>query len=256
MNVNGAAIAAVAANAHTASASGLANDVSALILQQLRIPGTGLTLLAVLTDPAFTASGSTITLASFPSQFLAIQLFDKAAVLIRGLRLVASDLTWLLANAAVYGGLDLTQLPVTSGQAAVSLPPLLITFLVIKLARLWTAAAPSSPVQTLYDVITGVSNGTLTAGQAQSALATITGWPLPDIDAFASELGLAFPRNYAQPAAYDALRTLEAMAAAVGATGPQIVNWGTVPPDEPTAEGVAAGALGVLRPSSSRTTPG
>jgi hypothetical protein len=71
VNVNGAAIAAVAANAHTASASGLANDVSALILQQLRVPGTDLTLLAVLTDPAFTASGSTITLASFPSQFLA-----------------------------------------------------------------------------------------------------------------------------------------------------------------------------------------
>ena len=252
VNVNGAAIAAVtaisavAANAHTARASGLANDVSALILQQLRVPGTALTLLAVLTDPAFTASGSSITQTSFPSQFLAIQLFDKAAVLVRGLRLVASDLTWLLENAAVYGGLDFTQLPVTSGQAAVSLPPLLTTLLVIKLARLWTAAPPSSAVQTLYGVISGVSNET-TAEQAQGALATITGWPLPDIGAFASALGLAFPGNYTQPAVYDALRTLEAMAAAAGATGPQIVNWGTVPPDEPTAEGIAAGALGVLK---------
>ena len=246
VNVNGAAIAAVAANAHTASASGLANDVSALILQQLRVPGTALTLLAVLTDPTFVTSGSTITPTSFPSQFLAIQLFDKAAVLVRGLRLVASDLTWLLANAAVYGGLDFTQLPVTSGQAAVSLPPLLTTLLVIKLARLWTAAPPWSAVQTLYDVIGGVSDET-TAEQARGAMATITGWPLPDIDAFANALGLAFPGNYTQPTAYDALRTLEAMAAAAGATGPQIVNWGTVPPDEPTADGIAAGALGVLK---------
>ena len=247
--VAGATIAAVAANARTASTSGLANDVSALILQQLRVPGTGMTLLAVLTDPAFIASGSAITQASFPSQFLAIQLFDKAAVLVRGLRLVASDLTWLLANAAVYGGLDFTQLPVTSGRAAVSLPPLLTTLLVIKLARLWTAAPPSSPVQTLYDVISGVSNPTapLTEEQARRALATITGWPPPDVDAFAKALGLDFPGDYQQPTAYDALRTLEAMAATAGATGPQIVDWGAVPPDEPAAKGIAAGALGVLK---------
>ena len=247
MNVNSAAIAAVAANAHTAGAAGLANDVGAVILQQLRVPGTALTLLAILTDPDFTALGGTITPASFPSQFLAIQLFNKVAVLVRGLRLVASDLTWLLANAAGYGGLDFTQLPVTSGQAAVSLRPLLTTFLVIKLARLWTAATPSSPVQTLYDVITGVSNGTLTARQAQDALKAITGWPLPDIEAFADALGLVFPEGYTQPAAYDALRTLKAMAAAAGATGPQIVSWGTVAADEETAEGIAAGALGVLK---------
>ena len=37
------------------------------------------------------------------------------------------------------------------------------------------------------------------------------------------------------------------MAATAGATGPQIVDWGAVPPDEPTAEGIAAGALGVLK---------
>ena len=158
-DVNGSVIAAVAANAHTASASGLANDVSALILQQLQVPGTGLTLLAVLTDPAFTGSGSPLTPPNFPNQFLAIQLFDKVAVLVRGLRLVATDLTWLLANAAVYGGLDFTQLPVTPSQPVLSLSPLLTTLLVIKLARLWTAAPPSSPVQTLYDVIGGVRPG-------------------------------------------------------------------------------------------------
>ena len=168
--------------------------------------------------------------------------------MVRGLRLVASDLTWLLASAAAYGGLDLTRLPVTAAQPAISLPPLLTTFLVIKLARLWTAAAPSSAVQTLYDVIGGVSGGTLAdAAQAQGALAAITGWPLTDIAAFTTALGFTFPGNYTQPAAYDALRTLEAMAAAAGATGPQLVNWGADPPDEPTAESIAAGALGVVK---------
>ena len=76
-SVNGSVIAAVAANAHTATATALANDVSALIVQQLQVPGSGLTLLAVLTDPAFTGSVSPLTPANFPSQFLAIQLFEQ-----------------------------------------------------------------------------------------------------------------------------------------------------------------------------------
>ena len=223
------------------------------------MPGTGLTLLAVLTDPAFTGSANAITPANFPSQFLAIQLFDKVAVLVRGLRLVASDLTWLLANAAAYGGLDLTQLPVTAGQPGVPLPPLLTTFLVIKLARLWTAAPPSSPVQTLYDVIGGVSDGTAAAHRGASADVR---WPpslagrSPTSTPSRRRSALTFPGNYKQPTVYDALRTLEAMAATAGATGPQIVNWGAVPPDEPTAESIAAGALGVLKAQQPATTPG
>ena len=97
-------------------------------------------------------------------------------------------------------------------------------------------------------MIGGVHAGTLVdeAG-AQAALATITGWPLADIVAFAGALGLVFPGDYKLPAPYDALRTLEAMATATGATGAQIVAWGAVPADEPAAEAMAASALGVLK---------
>ncbi len=329
-DLNGAVIAAVAANAHSSANSPLANDVTALILQNLQVPGVGQSLLSVLMDPSLlaatgtitiggsptagdtlqavltdgiggaftvsytltsadngsvnqtasdfaqainaspavvgpqaflapcTVSGAVITLTplapgaagssitstntatpggaghvsvspgatetlgqpAFQNQFLAIQLFDKVAVLVRGLHLVAADFSWLLANPAVYGGLDLTQLPVTAGQPALSLSPLLTTLLLIKLARLWTAAPPSSSVQSLYDLISGVHAGTLgNAAAAQAALATITGWPLADIEAFAPPLGLAFPASYTQPATYDALRTLEAMTSAVTASG-------------------------------------
>jgi len=337
-DLDGTVIAAVAANAYPTGGSALANDVTALILKTLQVPGTTGTLLAVLEAPALvapatpwasitiggipatgdtlqtvltdhlgntvtvaylltvtdngninqtasdfaqaintspavagpnaflvpcTASGGMITLtaltpvppgsniastntalpggsghvsitpgtttmstlpaitqASFPNQFLAIRMFDKTGVLVRGLKLVVKDLTWLIANAAVYGGLDFTKLPVTTGQPALNLSQVLTTLLVIKLARLWTAAPPSSPVQTLYDVIGGVSNGTLAnPAQAQGALQTITGWPLADIAAFAAALGPAFPSMYEQPATYDALRTLEAMSSAVTASG-------------------------------------
>jgi hypothetical protein len=219
-DVNGVVISAVAANAHTATATGIANDVSAFILNTFHVPPTTNSLLSVLTDPAFTNSGSPVTPANFPNQFLAIQLFDKIAVLVRSLRFVAADLSWLVANAAVYGGLDFTQLPVTASQPALNLSPLLVTLLVVKLARLWNAAAPSSAFQSLYDVIGAVGSGALTdAASTQAALAVITGWPLSDIEAFAASLGLAFPAGYTNPATYDRLRTLEAMSSAVTASG-------------------------------------
>jgi len=191
------------------------------------LPG-GLSHVSIAPGTTTMSTLPAITQPSFPNQFLATQLFDKAAVLVRGLKLVVSDLTWLLANAAVYGGLDFTQLPVTTGQPALNLSPLLTTFLVIKLARLWTSAPPASSVQTLYDVIGGVSDGTFaTALQAQSALQTITGWPLADIEAFAAALSLVFPSMYEQPAAYDALRTLEAITSAVTASGADVATPST-----------------------------
>ena len=246
-DVNGSVIAAVAANAHRPADAGLANDVTNLILNQLQVPGAALTLLAVLTDPTM-AGPAPITPANFPNQFLAIQLFDKVAVVVRRLHLVATDLTWLLANAGVYGGLNFTALPVTNAQAAVNVAPFLTTLLLVKLARLFTAAPPASTVQTLYDVIGGVNSGTLAnAAQAQAALATITGWTLGDIVSFTAALGAVYPASYTSPATYDASRTLEAIAAAAGATGTQIVAWGAVPPDEPTAETLGASALGAVK---------
>lgn len=337
-DLNGAVIAAVAANARNPANSPLSSNVAALILQNLQVPGTAISLLAVLMDPSLlaatgtitiggspatgdtlqavlsngigasftvtyvltpadngsvnqtasdfalvingspavngpeaflascTVSGAVITLTpltpgaagssissvntatpggvlnvsvspgatgtigqpAFQNQFVAIQLFDKVAVLVRGLKLVAADFSWLLANASVYGGLDFTKLPVSSAQPALGLGQLLTTLLAVKLARLWTAAPPSSAVQQLYDIIGGVSGGILPdAASAQAALSTITGWPVADIESFAAALGLVYPGSYETPAAYDALRTLEAMSAAVNASGPVVSAAGT-----------------------------
>ena len=205
----------------------------------------------VSVTPATTAMNGlpAVTQTSFPNQFLAIQLFDKAGVLVRGLHLVASDLSWLLAHAGVYGGLDFAQLPVAIGQPALSLSPLPTTLLVVKLARLFTAAPPSSPVQTLYDIIGGVGPGGAFANPtaAQIALSIITGWSLMDISAFATALGLVFPGDYRVPATYDSLRILEAMATAASATGLQMVGWGAVPLNEPEAELMATDALSTLK---------
>jgi hypothetical protein len=168
------------------------------------------------------ATAQTLGQPAFQKQFQALQLFDKVAVLVRGLRLVDSDLEWLIESSANpgVGGLDVTRLPVTAAQPALALTPLLTTFLLIKLARSWLAAPSSAPVQSLYDLIGGVLDGSIAdPATAQTALAAITGWPLADIESFAAALGLAFPAGYESPASYDALRKLEAMSLAVNVAG-------------------------------------
>ncbi len=253
-NVNGSVTAAVAAQL------GLANDVTALLVQQLQVPGTARTLLSWLTDPALSAHPgnvyTTINRTNFPNQFLALELLDKAGLVVKRLHLVLADLQWLLANAAVYGGLDFRSLPVTGTQAALSLGPLLATILLVKLARLFTAAPPQSAIQNLYDVIGGVHAGTLVnEASAQAALATITGWPLADIVALASAIGVSFAGgDYTHPATYDSLRTLETMVMAFGqqtvgpvvsnlASAAQLISWGVAAPDA----SAAASAQAVLK---------
>jgi hypothetical protein len=247
-DVDGSVIAAIAAQL------GLANDVTAFLVQQLDVPGTAKTLLATLTDPALTNPPGgpypPITRANYPNQFLATQLLDKVGVVIKRLHLVKSDLSWLVTNNAVYGGLDFSALPVANNQEVVGVTPLLITVLLVKLARLFTAAPPQSQIQTLYDVIGGINSGSIVnEASAQAALATITGWTLAEITSFATALGLAFAQDYIRPATFDALRTLEAMISAMAgkAQGDQLVSWGQVPSDEVNAETMAVSALSALK---------
>jgi hypothetical protein len=137
---------------------------------------------------------------------------------------------------------------VTDAQPALGAGPLLETVLLVKLARLLVSAPAASAVQTLYDVIGGVSAGTIAdqAG-AHAALATITGWPASDIAALAAARGFVFPANYLLPSSYDGLRTLMAMASATDGSGAQLVTWAAVPATEADAESAAASALGALR---------
>jgi Tc toxin complex TcA C-terminal TcB-binding domain/ABC toxin N-terminal region/Neuraminidase-like domain/Salmonella virulence plasmid 28.1kDa A protein len=227
----------------------LQNDVTALLTQQLTVPGTGLTLLVVLTDPSLIAQTggnyTPFTPANFPNQYLAVQLLDKVGTVVRRLHLVKTDLSWLLSNAVVYGGLDLTQLPVVSTQSSLTIAALLTTSLLVKLDRLFSAAPASASIQSLYDLISGVAGGTIAnEAAAQTALAMITGWRVSDIASLATAIGISFSGgDYTNPAIYDALRTLAAMLTATGASGAQLMSWGVAAPDET----VATSAQGVLK---------
>ncbi len=121
---------------HCLPRTALANDVTHFILNTFVVPGYDQLVADGSHRSGFHQLKSPDNTANFPSQFLAIQLFDKIGVLVRGLKFVVADLTWLVTNAAVYGGLDFTQLPVTT-PVGLALSLLLTTLLMVQLARLF-----------------------------------------------------------------------------------------------------------------------
>ncbi len=220
----------------------------------LRLPWVSKTLLEILTDPALISQENgqftEITRMNYPDQFLAIQLLEKVGIIVNALNLVKSDLLWLIVNAQVYGGLAIAKLPVSGSQNALLFTHLEMTVLLVKLSRLFTSAPASSSVKTLFDIITGVKILTLAnEADTRKAISIITGWKEDDISSLCSALDIKFPDDYLSPVLYDTLRILMAMIAAMSgqASGTQLVEWGSVPKDEVTAESMAASALKVLK---------
>src|SRR5205823_2023872 len=136
-------------------------------------------LLDTLTDPALIVQPYTpLTPANFPNQYLAVHLLDKVGLVVRRLHLVKADLAWLLANAAVYGGLDLRQLPVENTQSALTFAELLTTSLAVKLERAFAAAPAAAPVKDLDSLISAVddrTNANQPDGPAALAAFTVRG---------------------------------------------------------------------------------
>ncbi|MDQ2894182.1 MAG: neuraminidase-like domain-containing protein [Actinomycetota bacterium] len=222
-------------------------DVIALLAEQLTLPASATTLLTVLTDAhLIDKPGGTytpLTRANFGDAFTAVDLLDKVGIVVKRLHLVRSDLAWLLGHAAPYGGLELRSLPVTGAQPAQPIAALLATSLIVKLERAFTATLASGPIGDLYGLIAAIAGGTIASvAGAQSTLATVTGWRAADIAALCTALGAVFPGDYEKPATYDALRTLQAMLGATGASGDQLVAWAVAAPGDAEATS-ARGAL-------------
>jgi hypothetical protein len=222
-------------------------DVTAVLAEQLHLPGSASTLLSVLTDAHLIdkpgGAYRPLTRADFGDAFTAVDLLDKVGTIVKRLHLVKADLQWLLDRAATYGGLDLRRLPVTAAQPAQPIAALLATSLIVKLQRAFTAAPAGAPVGDLYGLIAAIAGGTIAnAAAAQSALATVTGWRAADIAALSTALGAVFPGDYEKPATYDELRTLQAMLGATGGSGDQLVGWGIAAPGDAAATS-AGGAL-------------
>ena len=180
-----------------------------------------------------------------------MRLLHKESIIIGKLHLVRSDLTWLLANAPVYGGVDLTTLPVVAGQNAQAVDALLTTVLLIQLNRTFTALAgattsPPPAIQSLTDLISAAAAGSIPDdAHAAAAFAAIAGAQTTDVQALAASLGISLAAgDYLSPATFDRLRTLLAMAQSTSGSGDTLASWGNEAPDETPA---AASALQALK---------
>ena len=255
-NLYGSIITAVAANAHTTSDSGVANDVTSVILNTPRCRAREKPCSQRWPIPHSPAH-RTWSRPSFPTSSSPSNCSTKwPSSLHTYVKLVSTDLRWLLTYAAVYGGLDFAQLPVTPAQPALNLLPMLNTLLTIKLVRLSNAATPSSSVQTLYNMIAGVGTGIAANGGSDA------NGPRNHHRLACGRHRLVQPPRWAslmnctQPAAYDALRALEAMTAAAGSSAAQMVSWGAIPPDEPTAKALPRVLSACSKRSNPPTMPG
>ena len=229
----------------------LAADTTAYLMNTLtvpQVPASTQTLLAALTDPGLLAAPVPSAVLTAASN--AIRLLHKVGVVISQLHLVKADLAWLVPNATVYGGADLANLPVLTGQSAQSIDQLLATVLLVQLNRSFVAlsnstASPPPPITSLFDLIGAIGAGTITTDTAaQAAFAGIAGALPPDVAALAGSVGLSLAAgDWTSPAAYGRLRTLLAMAAATGGSGAALATWGVEVADETAAATSALSSL-------------
>ena len=240
------AIAAVAADL------GLATNSTAYLVANLTVPQAppgAQTLLTALTDPGLVANPVPPNVMTAAGN--SIRLLHKVGVVIGQLHLIKADLAWLVPNAAVYGGIDLANLPVLAAQPAQSIDQMLATTLLVQLNRSLNALAnstltPPPPIASLYSLIGAIYAGTITSdGAAQSAFAAIAGAQVPDVAALASGVGVSLAAgDWTSPAAYNRLRTLLAMAAATHGAGVALAAWGVEVADKSAS---AASALTALK---------
>lgn len=222
------------------------------LLRNVDGPGTpGRALLSTLTDPELIerdpASGDYLrglVPADLPEAFQVLRLLDKQSAVVRGLRISADEVAWLLRQGPTVGALDLALLPVLPSQPEQSVDRWLATTAFVGLDREFDAARNTTPplaVTSLRGFVDAVVAGTFADEAAvHAALAGITGWSEGAVAAGAAALGITTPpagpppppNPWTQPRSHERLRRLLAMAEASGATVDQLIAWGS--PSGPT----------------------
>ena len=219
--------------AAVAGALSLAADTTSYLMSTLmvpHVPPSAETLLSALTDQGLLQQP--VPSAVETAAESAIRLLHKNSVIIVQLHLVQADLAWLVPNAAVYGGADLANLPVVSGQASQSIDQLLATVLLVQLNRTFTSLlnttlSPPPAITSLTALISAIASSSITTdANAQAAFAGISGALPTDIQALATAIGISLAAgDWTNLATYDRLRTLIQMADATNGSGAALSLW-------------------------------
>ncbi len=219
--------------AAVASALSLAADSASYLMSTLtvpQLPPSTETLLTALTDPELLQQPIPAAVQSAANN--SIRLLNKVGFIAAQLHLVAADLRWMVPNAAVYGGVDLANLPVLTGQANQSIDQLLATVLLVQLNRAFTALlnttlSPPPAITSLTSMLSAVANNAFaTDAAAQAAFAGISGALPADITSLATSIGISLAAgDWANLATYNRLRTLLQMSNATNGSGDALSLW-------------------------------
>jgi hypothetical protein len=244
--------------AAVASALSLAADSTSYLMNTLlvpQVPPSTETLLTALTDQGLLQPAVPPAVQTAANN--AIRLLYKVGGVVAQLHLVASDLAWLVPNAAVFGGADLANLPVVTGQANQSIDQLLATVLLVQLNRSFTSLlnttlSPPPAVTSLTALISAIASaGITTDAAAQAAFAGISGALPADIQALAAAMGISFAAgDWTNLATYNRLRTLLKMSVATNGGGAALSLWSTEATPLTPAATSALAALKAATPSS------
>lgn len=216
-----------------ASALSIAADSTSYLMNTLvvpQIPASTETLLVALTDPGLLLQPIPAALQTAANN--SIRLLNKIGFIAAQLHLVAGDLTWLVPNAALYGGVDFAKLPIVAGQANQSIDQWLATVLLVQLNRTFnalknTTLSPPPAVTSLTTLLSAVaSNAIATDAAVQAAFAGISGAPASDIASLASSIGMTLAAgDWTKLATYDRLRVLVQMSNATNGSGSALGLW-------------------------------
>lgn len=219
--------------AAVAGALPLAADSTSYLMNTLvvpHVPPSSETLLTALTDQGLLLQPIPAAVQTAANN--SIRLLNKVAVIVAQLHLVAADLTWLIPNAGVYGGVDFANLPVVAGQANQSIDQLLATVLLVQLNRTFTALlnttlSPPPAVTSLTGLLSAVASGAIaTDPAAQAAFAGISGALPADIASLATSMGISVgASDWTNLATYNRLRTLLRMSSATNGSGDALGLW-------------------------------
>lgn len=193
-----------------------------------------------LLDPAFVGAATPIPVAAVTAalaapvpvnpvaapplyyQTRALIKLKKLATIASRLNLLSADHTWLAANAASLGWLDLTALPAF----AAAPPPLYAGWAsLVTIAQLRAKRIAGQPFANLLPPRPPAA--TPPEDTYLQTLSTLTAWNLTDLRTVcgASDLNFTYPADFWNPATFVRLQTALGLLVTLGATATQVLPW-------------------------------
>jgi Tc toxin complex TcA C-terminal TcB-binding domain/Neuraminidase-like domain/Salmonella virulence plasmid 28.1kDa A protein len=182
-------------------------------------------------DTAFINKSSLLNAVNYPAQFSQYLLSAKICLVVNKLKLSASDLDFLLPNAAAVNGLDLLALPLTPITTPIT------TFVnfealvnILKFEQYHPAVVTDATLGTVVSVYTILQDGLngATLASIESALVQLTGWNIADLDKLINApdyLNLSLPADMANIDILMQLHRCFSVLELLGVSADDAINW-------------------------------